>query len=86
MGTFFKSELHIILEVSNYKEKATQYTKEFKEEAVTLITDQGYSFSEAGRNPGKPEKNSIYVLCLKTMPSKLSVCNIVKIGDTRLVS
>jgi len=28
------------------------YTKTFKEEAVKLITDEGYSFAEAGRNLG----------------------------------
>ncbi len=28
------------------------YTKEFKEEAVKLITEQGYSLAEAGRNLG----------------------------------
>ena len=28
------------------------YTKEFKEEAVKLVTEQGYSLAEAGRNLG----------------------------------
>ena len=28
------------------------YTKEFKEEAVRLITEEGYSYAEAGRNLG----------------------------------
>ncbi len=32
--------------------KRKKYTKEFKEEAVKLITDQGYSFADAGRNLG----------------------------------
>ena len=32
--------------------KRKNYTKPFKEEAVKLITDQGYSFAEAGRNLG----------------------------------
>jgi len=32
--------------------KRKKYTKEFKEEAVKLITDHGYSFAEAGRNLG----------------------------------
>ena len=34
------------------KKKRSNYTKEFKEEAVKLITEQGYSNSEAGRNLG----------------------------------
>ncbi len=34
------------------KKKRKSYTKEFKEEAVKLITDQGYSYAEAGRNLG----------------------------------
>lgn len=29
-----------------------QYTKEFKEEAIKLVTEQGYSHSEAGKNLG----------------------------------
>jgi transposase len=35
-------------------EKRTRrnYTQEFKEEAVKLISNQGYSFAEAGRNLG----------------------------------
>lgn len=32
--------------------KRKNYTKSFKEEAVKLITDEGYSFAEAGRNLG----------------------------------
>jgi len=32
------------------KKKRRNRTKEFKEEAVKLITEQGYSFAEAGRN------------------------------------
>ena len=32
--------------------KRKSYTKAFKEEAVKLITDEGYSFAEAGRNLG----------------------------------
>ncbi len=32
--------------------KRKNYTKAFKEEAVKLITDEGYSFAEAGRNLG----------------------------------
>jgi len=34
------------------KRKRRSYTKEFKEEAVKLITEQGYSYAEAGRNLG----------------------------------
>lgn len=34
------------------KRKRRNYTKEFKEEAVKLITEQGYSYAEAGRNLG----------------------------------
>jgi len=32
--------------------KRKKYTKEFKDEAVKLINDQGYSFADAGRNLG----------------------------------
>jgi len=34
------------------KRKRQNYTKEFKEESVKLITEQGYAFAEAGRNLG----------------------------------
>ena len=34
------------------KRKRKNYTQEFKDEAVKLITEQGYSFAEAGRNLG----------------------------------
>ena len=34
------------------KKKRRNYTKEFKEEAVKLITEQEYSYAEAGRNLG----------------------------------
>ena len=34
------------------KKKRRSYTKEFKEEAVKLITEQGYSYAETGRNLG----------------------------------
>ncbi len=34
------------------KKKRHNYTKEFKEESVKLITEQGYSYAEAGRNLG----------------------------------
>jgi len=32
--------------------KKRQYTKEFKQEAIKLVTEQGYSHSEAGKNLG----------------------------------
>jgi transposase len=34
------------------KSKRRNYSKEFKEEAVKLVSEQGYSFAEAGRNLG----------------------------------
>jgi transposase len=34
------------------KKKRRNFTKEFKEEAVKLIVEQGYSYAEAGRNLG----------------------------------
>jgi transposase len=34
------------------KRKRNKYSKEFKEEAVKLVTEQGYSYAEAGRNLG----------------------------------
>jgi len=34
------------------KRTRRKYTQEFKEEAVKLVTNQGYSFAEAGRNLG----------------------------------
>ena len=34
------------------KKKRRKFSKEFKEEAVKLILDQGYSISEAARNLG----------------------------------
>ena len=34
------------------KRKRRKFTKEFKEEAVKLVSEQGYSFAEAGRNLG----------------------------------
>jgi transposase len=34
------------------KQKRRSYTREFKEEAVKLISEQGYSYAEAGRNLG----------------------------------
>jgi transposase len=34
------------------KQKRRSYTREFKQEAVKLISEQGYSYAEAGRNLG----------------------------------
>ena len=34
------------------KKKRNKYTQEFKEEAVKLITEQGYQIAEAARNLG----------------------------------
>jgi transposase len=34
------------------KRNRRNYTQEFKDEAVKLITQQGYSYAEAGRNLG----------------------------------
>jgi transposase len=34
------------------KKKRNRYTKEFREEAVKLITEQGYQIAEAARNLG----------------------------------
>ena len=34
------------------KKKRNRYTKEFKEAAVKLVTEQGYQISEAARNLG----------------------------------
>jgi transposase len=34
------------------KSKRRKFTREFKEEAVKLITEQGYKISEAARNLG----------------------------------
>jgi transposase len=34
------------------KKKRSNYTKEFKEEALKLVSEQGYSYAEAGRNLG----------------------------------
>ena len=37
------------------KKKRRKYTQEFKEEAVRLITEQGYQITEAARNLGVNE-------------------------------
>jgi transposase-like protein len=42
------------------KRKRKNYTKEFKEEAVKLITVQGYSVAETARNLGVCRRISIF--------------------------
>jgi transposase len=37
------------------KKKRSKYTQEFKEEAVKLVTEQGYQIAEAARNLGVNE-------------------------------
>ena len=37
------------------KKKRRKYTQEFKEEAVKLVTEQGYQITEAARNLGVNE-------------------------------
>jgi len=37
------------------KKKRSKYTQEFKEEAVKLVTEQGYQITEAARNLGVNE-------------------------------
>jgi transposase len=37
------------------KKKRKKYTQEFKEEAVKLVTEQGYQITEAARNLGVNE-------------------------------
>ena len=41
----------------NEKPKRPHYTKEFKQDAVRLIIDQGYSGPEAARRLGIPSSN-----------------------------
>ena len=41
----------------NEKRKRPKYTKEFREDAVKLVTDQGYSSNEAGRRLGINQSN-----------------------------
>lgn len=46
-----------------------KYTKEFKQEAVKLVTDHGYSQAEAGRRLGVSDKNiNRWVLESKEIP------------------
>ncbi|MBT7443395.1 MAG: transposase, partial [Methylococcales bacterium] len=40
----------------NKKRPYKTYPKEFKEEAVTLVTEQGYSVSEAAKSVGVKDK------------------------------
>jgi len=39
------------------KQERVKYTKEFKQDAVNLVTEQGYSASEAGRRLGVGQSN-----------------------------
>ena len=39
------------------KKSRRKYTREFKEEAIKLVTDQGYQIAEAARNLGVNENN-----------------------------
>ena len=41
----------------NEKLNRVKYTKEFKQDAVNLVTEQGYSASEAGRRLGVGQSN-----------------------------
>jgi transposase len=41
----------------NEKRKRPKYTKEFREDAVKLVTEQGYSSNEAGRRLGVSQSN-----------------------------
>jgi transposase len=41
----------------NEKRKRPKYTKEFREDAVKLVTEQGYSSNEAGRRLGISQSN-----------------------------
>ena len=52
--------------MSKSKSKRRSYTDEFKAEAVKLVTDEGYSVSEAARNLG------VHVNLLRNWKQKLS--------------
>ena len=41
----------------NQKRKRPNYTKEFKQDAIKLVTEQGYSCPEVGRRLGIPTSN-----------------------------
>jgi transposase len=41
----------------NQKRKRPNYTKEFKQDAIKLVTEQGYSCPEVGRRLGIPGSN-----------------------------
>jgi transposase len=41
----------------NEKRKRPKYTKEFRQDAVKLVTEQGYSSNEAGRRLGISQSN-----------------------------
>ena len=48
--------------------KRRTYTDEFKREAVQLVTDQGYSLSEASRNLGVHANVLLHVSGLPAIP------------------
>lgn len=54
-GHFQKSKLVVQEEVFNAS-KTEQYTQEFKDSALKMVTEQGYKISEAARNLGIDEK------------------------------
>jgi len=41
----------------NQRQKRPNYTKEFKQDAIKLVIEQGYSCPEAGRRLGIPTSN-----------------------------
>ena len=41
----------------NEKRNRVKYTKEFKQDAISLVVDQGYSANEAGRRLGINQSN-----------------------------
>jgi len=47
----------------NQKRKYKTYSKEFKEEAVSLVTDQGYSVAEAAEAVGQVVYPCFYHTC-----------------------
>ncbi len=63
------------------KRTRRKYPQEFKEEAVKLITEQGYTFAEAGRNLGvHPNLISKWKKEIEGVPgSELSPASVVSI-------
>ena len=52
MDTFLRVDYQSLRRCELKKRTRRKYTNEFKEEAVKLVTDQGYSLAEAARNLG----------------------------------